>query len=65
VPFLQLQTIEKLAKLKLSAIYPGHGAIIDKPGEAIEKCLQRLESFLENPRRMGRDQLKKLMIFTV
>jgi glyoxylase-like metal-dependent hydrolase (beta-lactamase superfamily II) len=62
-PFLQQQTLEKLDRLKLTTIYPGHGARIDKPKEAIRKCRQRLESFLEKPQRMGRDQLKKLMIY--
>jgi hydroxyacylglutathione hydrolase len=63
VPFVQQQTLEKLDRLKLSTIYPGHGGRIDSPKEAIKKCRQRVESFLENPQRMGRDQIKKLIIY--
>ncbi|KJS11008.1 MAG: hypothetical protein VR67_15700 [Peptococcaceae bacterium BRH_c8a] len=64
-PFSQYKSLEKLAALKIKTIYPGHGNVINNPAEAIQKCKQRLEYFLEDPERMGRDQIKKIILYTL
>lgn len=64
-PFLHRKSLEKLSKLSISTIYPGHGNIIYNPGEVIYQCQKRLEYFLEQPERIGRDQLKKLFIYAL
>jgi len=64
-PFLHQQSLEKLVKLDISTIYPGHGSIIYNAREAIYQCQKRLEYFLEQPERIGRDQLKKIFIYTL
>ncbi|MEW6425088.1 MAG: MBL fold metallo-hydrolase [Bacillota bacterium] len=58
-PFLQQKTLDRLALLDLSVIYPGHGSPLHDPRRAVDRCRKRLESFLWNPERMGRDQIKK------
>ena len=64
-PFLHQESLEKLANLDISTIYPGHGSIIYNAREAIYQCQKRLEYFLEQPERIGRDQLKKIFIYTL
>ncbi len=62
-PTLQQQTLEKLGRLAVTTIYPGHGPVIYDALTAIDRCRQRLEKFLKEPEKMGRDQLKKLFIY--
>ncbi|MDI6631041.1 MAG: MBL fold metallo-hydrolase [Bacillota bacterium] len=64
-PFLHQQSLEKLAALEISVIYPGHGSPLHDPKGAIDRCRRRLESFLEKPERLGRDQLKKIILYTL
>ncbi|MFZ5643533.1 MAG: MBL fold metallo-hydrolase [Bacillota bacterium] len=64
-PFLQQKSLEKLAKLDICTIYPGHGSIIFNAGKAIYQCQKRLEYFLEQPERIGRDLLKKIFLYTL
>ncbi|GBF34694.1 hypothetical protein DCCM_3814 [Desulfocucumis palustris] len=63
--FLQQQSLKKLAKLDICTIYPGHGSIIYNAGEAIYQCQKRLEYFMEQPERIGRDLLKKIFLYTL
>lgn len=62
-PFLHQKSLEKLAALDLSVIYPGHGSKIEDPKGAIHRCRKRLETFLKEPERLGRDQLKKIILY--
>ncbi|MEW6448222.1 MAG: MBL fold metallo-hydrolase [Bacillota bacterium] len=64
-PFLHQQSLEKLSSLDLSVIYPGHGSPIYDPKGAIDRCRRRLESFINEPERLGRDQMKKIILYTL
>jgi len=64
-PFLQQKSLERLAGLDVSTIYPGHGGIIYNAREAIDRCRERVEHFLKNPDRAARDQLKKIFIYSL
>lgn len=64
-PFLQQQSLDRLADLDISVIYPGHGNTIHDPRGAIYRCQKRLQSFLEKPERMGRDQIKKIILYVL
>ncbi|MEW6172221.1 MAG: MBL fold metallo-hydrolase [Bacillota bacterium] len=64
-PFLQQKSLDKIASLQISTIYPGHGGRIDDPKRAIHRCQKRLESFLSDPQRLGRDQIKKIILYTL
>ena len=64
-PLRQAETLKRLARLPLSAIYPGHGPMIPDGKAAIEKCQARIARFLEDPGRMGRDQVRKIMLYTL
>jgi hydroxyacylglutathione hydrolase len=62
-PFRQRDTLDRLARLPVTTIYPGHGAVIADGRAAIEKCRERIALFLENPRRMAMDQVRKIMLY--
>jgi glyoxylase-like metal-dependent hydrolase (beta-lactamase superfamily II) len=64
-PFLALDSLEKLSALEADRIYPGHGPPIKDPKAAIQKCREKLEGFLRDPSRIGRDQLRKIFIYTL
>lgn len=59
----QKETLLRLAKLPITKILPGHGSLIDNPGRAIERCLKRVEGFIQNPLRMAQDQMKKILLY--
>lgn len=62
-PFLALDSLEKLSKLHIERMYPGHGPPIDDPQSAIEKCREKIEMFLKEPARIGKDQMRKIFIY--
>jgi glyoxylase-like metal-dependent hydrolase (beta-lactamase superfamily II) len=64
-PFMQHDSLEKLSKLDIAVIYPGHGTIITDPRNALDRCRKRLETFLKEPQRLGRDQMKKIILYTL
>ena len=64
-PFLALDSLEKLSTLEADRIYPGHGPPIKDPKAAIQRCRKKLEGFLRDPSRIGRDQLRKIFIYTL
>jgi len=64
-PFLALDSLEKLSTLEADGIYPGHGPPIKDPKAAIQRCRKKLEGFLRDPSRIGRDQLRKIFIYTL
>lgn len=62
-PFRQRETLRRLARLPVSRVYPGHGSPIADGKAAIEACLQRVEGFIAQPRRIGEDQVRKIMLY--
>lgn len=63
---LRLQeSLARLARLPVSTVYPGHGAPLADGRAAIEACRARIAAFLEEPARMGRDQARKIFLYTV
>lgn len=64
-PFRLRESLERLSRLKVKKILPGHGPIIEDAPAAIEACLARLESFIMDPRRMAKDQVRKIMLYTL
>ncbi|HUW65656.1 MAG TPA: MBL fold metallo-hydrolase [Spirochaetia bacterium] len=64
-PFLQQRSLERLAALPVSVIYPGHGGVIHGARESIDRCRKRIERFLAEPAAMARDQIKKIVLYTL
>ncbi len=63
--FRALASLDRLAELNPGIIYPGHGGPITQVEEALEGARSRLRGYLEDPRSQGRDQIKKIIVFTL
>jgi glyoxylase-like metal-dependent hydrolase (beta-lactamase superfamily II) len=64
-PEQQAATLERLARLPVTTVLPGHGPPLpDGPG-AIAACRERIAAFLERPELVGRDQVRKILLYTV
>jgi glyoxylase-like metal-dependent hydrolase (beta-lactamase superfamily II) len=56
-------TIEMLARLELSVVIPGHGEPFTDAGRALERALQRVVAFEQEPLRMARHAVKVIFVF--
>jgi glyoxylase-like metal-dependent hydrolase (beta-lactamase superfamily II) len=63
--FHMLESLDKLESLDVQMVYPGHGPPFKDMRKAISKCRQRLNRFLNNRELIGRDLLKKIIIYTL
>jgi len=63
--FDMLASLQKLERLSVSAVYPGHGRPFRDFSGAIERAKVRLKIFMENPKKIGNDLLKKIIIYTL
>jgi len=64
-PILAMESLKKIRSWDLRTIYPGHGGIISDPEAAIRKCEEKLKSFINNPKKLGKDHLKKILIWVL
>ena len=62
--FSMMESLEKLEKLDVKVVYPGHGKPFTDMAAAIGKTRRRLKGFLENKRKIGNDLLKKIIVYT-
>jgi glyoxylase-like metal-dependent hydrolase (beta-lactamase superfamily II) len=63
--FLHMDSLKKLSRLDIEAVYPGHGQPFTNVAEAISRALKRTQDLLENPGKLGNDLLKKIFIYTL
>lgn len=63
--FCMMESIERLEKLDVNVVYPGHGRPFTDVASAISSAKRRLSRFFENPKRIGNDVLKKIIIYTL
>lgn len=63
--FSMLESLDRLEKLDVKCVYPGHGRPFSDFHGALKRARKRLEGFLQNPKRIGMDQLKKIIIYTL
>ena len=61
----QRETLRTLAGLPVTMVIPGHGPLLPDGGGAIAKCLSRVEGFLADPGKIWRDQMRKILLYTV
>lgn len=58
-------SLEKLARLDVKIVYPGHGRPFTDFRGAIEKALRRVSRFKADREAVGNDVLKKIIIYTL
>ncbi|MEW5913715.1 MAG: MBL fold metallo-hydrolase [Thermodesulfobacteriota bacterium] len=64
-PLRMQGSLERLAGLRVSTIFPGHGPVLTDGPAAIAACQERIAAFIAEPLRMGRDQVRKIMLYTL
>jgi len=60
-----LDSLRKLEQLEVKAVYPGHGRPFEDFAGAIARAKKRLKSFMESPKKIGNDLIKKIIIYTL
>ena len=63
--FHMQESLEKLASLEVERVYPGHGKPFRDVDAALSQSRKRLRGYLADRRLIGRDQLKKIMVYTL
>ncbi len=63
--FSLMESLEKIEKLEVKVVYPGHGKPFTNMARAIEKARKRLKGFLEDKTKIGTDLLKKIIVYTL
>jgi hydroxyacylglutathione hydrolase len=63
--FDMLMSLQRLEQLDVEIVYPGHGRPFKGISAAIARAKRRLSSFMENPRKIGNDLIKKIIIYTL
>lgn len=57
------ESLRRLAALPVTMVLPGHGPPIADGPRAIACCLERIEAFLAQPRRLAEDQVRKILLY--
>ncbi len=63
--FAMWESLERLAKLDVRMVYPGHGKPFTDLGAAIRKAVGRLQGYLKDRTKIGDDLLKKIIVYTL
>ena len=63
--FRMLASLDRIAQLDVRRVYPGHGPPFDACVDAIGRARQRLNGYLKDRQRIGRDLLKKIIVYTL
>ena len=56
-------SLRRLAGLEVSLLLPGHGPPLQDGRGAIARCLERVEAFIAEPRRLAEDQVRKILLY--
>ena len=59
------QTLAAIGRLAVDVVIPGHGPAFDEFDDAMERALQRVAAFEEDPSRMARNALKACFTFNL
>lgn len=63
--FDALDSLEKLRRLEVRTVYPGHGAPFSDVASAVARSEKRLRTHLSHPEELGNDQLKRIIVYTI
>ena len=58
-------SLEKISKLKVNTVCPGHGPLFTDFRTALQRGLQKIGEYLADHRLVGTDVLKKIIVYTV
>ncbi|MDY6953755.1 MAG: MBL fold metallo-hydrolase [Thermodesulfobacteriota bacterium] len=60
-----LDSLERIASLDVDVVFPGHGRPFTDVDEALSQSRNRIRGFIDHPRKVGLDVLKKIIIYTL
>jgi hydroxyacylglutathione hydrolase len=63
--FSMLESIESLEKLDVKTVYPGHGRPFTDIRGAISRAERKLNDFIADPKLVGSDLIKKIIVYTL
>jgi hydroxyacylglutathione hydrolase len=63
--FAHEESLEKLSRLEIATVYPGHGSPFTDAKGAISRAREKLRSYFGNRERIGQDLLKRIIIYTL
>lgn len=63
--FQILSSLDRIEGLGAKIVYPGHGAPFTDAATAIERARRRVRGYLADRRRVGRDLVKRIVVFNV
>jgi hydroxyacylglutathione hydrolase len=59
------KSLEKLARLDVDMVYPGHGRPFNDFNDALKRGQEKIKDYLSNRKGVGNDLLKKITIYTL
>ena len=62
---IMLASLEKISRLAVDKVYPGHGPPFSDFPAALQRAQSRLGRYLKEPSRIGWDLVKKIAIYTL
>ena len=63
--FQMQDSLEKIEALDVKRVYPGHGAPFDDIKQALERSRNKIQAYLEDRTLIGKDLLKKIIMYTL
>ena len=59
------ESLERLERLDVDRVYPGHGEPFSDMKGTIKKSKERIKRFLCHPEKTGEDLIKKIIVYTL
>lgn len=63
--FAMLDSLEKIRRLDIRMVYPGHGKPFADAKSAIRKAAKRFNQYLSDRSKIGDDLIKKILVYTL
>ncbi|MFO8031334.1 MAG: MBL fold metallo-hydrolase [Desulfohalobiaceae bacterium] len=63
--FSMQESLQRLQGLEVQMVYPGHGAAFTAYQAALNKAQAKVGRYLQDKKSLGRDQIKKLLVYTL
>jgi len=60
-----IETLERIDRLDIETVFPGHGPVIRNPKPAIDRLFRRLSRYGKDPSAMHVDHLKKMIAYVI
>lgn len=60
-----LATLKRLEALGAKKVYPGHGPPFENVAEAFQRAKAKVSRLIQEPKLLGRDQVKKILVWTL